>query len=136
MAGSLAIVTNAQTPVAMENRKNTGMRAGYGDVADKTRGEKARYAQNAGNETNNLDNLKKGEAQRDRKEKKLSELTAIEKYNNRSLSLDIDRDLNIVLAKIIDRKSGEVIKQIPPEQMVELMKYLKENPGTLLSRHL
>ena len=38
-----------------------------------------------------LDNLKKTDSQKDRKDKKLTEATAIEKHNNRSLSLEIDR---------------------------------------------
>lgn len=135
MAGSLAISSTVQSLVALEGRKNTELRAADGNSNDKIKNQNAQAAQYGKKETNNLDNLKKGDTQKNRTNKKPSELTAIERYNNRSLSLDIDRDLNIVLAKIIDRKSGEVIKQIPPEETVALMKYLKENPGTLLSRH-
>lgn len=135
MAGSLAISSTVQSPVALEGRKNTELRAADGNSNDKIKNQNAQAAQYGKKETNNLDNLKKGDTQKNRTNKKPSELTAIERYNNRSLSLDIDRDLNIVLAKIIDRKSGEVIKQIPPEETVALMKYLKENPGTLVSRH-
>lgn len=138
MAGSLAIGTNVQSPAASEGRKNTEMRAAGGNSADTIKNNKAQYAQDAQyarKETGNLDNLEKGDAQKGRANTKTSEITAIEKHNNRSLSLEVDRDLNIVLAKIIDKQSGEVIKQIPPEEMVALMKYLKENPGTLVSRH-
>jgi flagellar protein FlaG len=52
---------------------------------------------------------------------------------NRRLSLEVDRDLKIVVAKIVDQESGDVIRQIPPEEMVELMKYYKENPGLLFN---
>lgn len=69
------------------------------------------------------------------KNNKTKELTPIERRNNRSLSLDVDKELNIVIASIIDKESGEVVRQIPPEQKVELMRYLKEHPGTLFSRH-
>lgn len=70
-----------------------------------------------------------------RKNNQSKEQTALERYNNRSLSLDVDTELNIVVARIIDKESGEVVRQIPPEQKVELMKFLKEHPGTLFSRH-
>lgn len=142
MASSLTVNSTVQSSAVMEGRKNTDLRAVEGNSNDRIKNQKAQYApqdtQGAQYEkkaANNLDNLKKGETQENRTNKKPSDLTAIEKYNNRSLSLDIDRDLNIVLAKIIDKKSGEVVKQIPPEEMVALMKYLKENPGTLVSRH-
>lgn len=51
-----------------------------------------------------------------------------------SLHFETDGELNIIVAKIIDEKTGDVVSQIPPEQMFKTMKYLKDNPGRLINR--
>lgn len=76
-------------------------------------------------------NLKDGIRKTVVKNSKISPPSELSK--NRKLSLEVDSDLKIIVAKIIDEESGEVIRQIPPEEMVELMKYYKENPGILLN---
>ncbi|MBF0329293.1 MAG: flagellar protein FlaG [Nitrospirae bacterium] len=51
-----------------------------------------------------------------------------------SLKFETDRELNIIVAKIVDKKTGDTVSQIPPEQMFKTMKYLRDNPGSLLDR--
>ncbi|TAN41162.1 MAG: hypothetical protein EPN22_15610 [Nitrospirae bacterium] len=51
-----------------------------------------------------------------------------------SLKFETDRELNIIVAKIVDKKTGATVSQIPPEQMFKTMKYLRDNPGRLLDR--
>lgn len=51
-----------------------------------------------------------------------------------SLKFETDRELNIIVAKIVDKKTGDTVSQIPPEQMFKTMKYLRENPGRLLDQ--
>lgn len=134
MTSSLSINSNTRSTAILESRKNTEVRTVDRNGNNNTNNDRnTLYEKKAADSPGSQ---KKNEAQKNGTNKKPSELTAIEKYNNRSLSLDIDRDLNIVLAKIIDRKSGEVLKQIPPKETVALMKYLKENPGTLVSKRL
>lgn len=50
-----------------------------------------------------------------------------------SLRFETDKDLNIIIVKIVDKKSGEVVTQIPPEQTIKTLKYFEENPGKLVS---
>lgn len=52
---------------------------------------------------------------------------ALDSFMNRTLKLEIDDDLGIVIAKIVDRESGEVLRQIPAEELVELAKQFSEN---------
>lgn len=50
-----------------------------------------------------------------------------------SLRFETDKELNIIIVKIVDKKSGEVVTQIPPEQTIKTLKYFEENPGKLVS---
>lgn len=47
------------------------------------------------------------------------------------LSLSIDKELNRVLIRFKDPESGDVVRQIPPEAVIEMMKRLKELKGTM-----
>ncbi len=50
---------------------------------------------------------------------------------NYRLSLSIDHDTNRVLIKFKDPESGEVIRQIPPEVVLEIAKRFDELKGAL-----
>ncbi len=54
----------------------------------------------------------------------------LEKY----LKIDIDRELEIPISKIIDMRTEEVIRQIPPEYIVELLRRLNELKGVFVSK--
>ncbi len=47
------------------------------------------------------------------------------------LSLSIDKELNRVLIRFKDPESGDVVRQIPPEAVVEMLKRLEELKGTM-----
>jgi flagellar protein FlaG len=48
------------------------------------------------------------------------------------LKIEIDQETQRVIVKILERKSGEVIRQIPPEELLELEKYLSSPKGLLV----
>jgi flagellar protein FlaG len=52
----------------------------------------------------------------------------------KDLRLSVDRDLERVVARIIDNDSGEVVREVPPEELVELAKTLRSLMGQLLDR--
>ena len=52
---------------------------------------------------------------------------------NTQLKIEIDADTDIVVVKVIDRQSKEVIRQIPPEYLLKIAKYLDEIAGLLFS---
>lgn len=56
----------------------------------------------------------------------------VEQYMNRGISLEIDRDLNIVVVKIVDKESGEVIRQVPLPESIELAKGMKEQLSNMV----
>jgi len=53
-------------------------------------------------------------------------------YFNHKIRVEIDNDMMIV--KIIDEKTGQVIRQIPSEELVELSKNTKDLKGLLINR--
>lgn len=48
------------------------------------------------------------------------------------LRLRVDRELNRVVAQVLDRGSGEVIRQVPPEELLDLAKSVRKLIGLAL----
>ncbi|MDK2743996.1 MAG: flagellar protein FlaG [Nitrospira sp. BO4] len=49
------------------------------------------------------------------------------------LQIKVDDETERVVVKVVEQKSGEVIRQIPPEELLKLDKYLSSPKGLLLS---
>jgi flagellar protein FlaG len=54
----------------------------------------------------------------------------IEKY----LQIDIDEQLRIPISKIIDMRTEEIIRQIPPEWIVDILRRMEELRGVIYSK--
>jgi uncharacterized FlaG/YvyC family protein len=53
-------------------------------------------------------------------------LISIEKHMNRGISLEVENGIEgIIVVKIIDKESGETVRQIPFADAVEISKHLK-----------
>jgi len=50
------------------------------------------------------------------------------------LKIEIDPDLHRVVVKIIDQQSGELIRQVPAQEMLEIAKRLDVAQGLLLTK--
>lgn len=50
------------------------------------------------------------------------------------LQFEVDKDADRVIVKVVDRESGEVIRQIPTEEVVRIAKVLGKAPGLLVSQ--
>jgi flagellar protein FlaG len=48
------------------------------------------------------------------------------------LKIRVDDETERVIVKVVEQESGEVIRQIPPEELLELEKYLSSPKGLLL----
>lgn len=53
---------------------------------------------------------------------------------NRKIRLELEEDLNIMIVKVIDSETQEVIRQIPPEELVELSRNAKDLKGLLINK--
>jgi flagellar protein FlaG len=49
-----------------------------------------------------------------------------------SLSFRYDEELNRVVVKVIDPATGELLREIPPESVIEALKQLRQAPGSLV----
>lgn len=58
----------------------------------------------------------------------------MKKADNR-LSLAVDRDLNRVIIKYKDSKSGEVVRQIPTEAVLDMVKQIDKLKGMMFDSH-
>lgn len=71
-----------------------------------------------------------------------SEIEKFQQFNqsiNRSLQFKIDQELGVTIVRVIDRDTDELIRQFPPEELINLSRRLKElneeqagNSGVLL----
>jgi flagellar protein FlaG len=50
---------------------------------------------------------------------------------NTQLKIQIDKDTDILVVKVINKETNEVIRQIPPEYLLKIAKYLDEITGLL-----
>ena len=48
------------------------------------------------------------------------------------IQLSVDQDLNRVVVKVLDGDSGELIRQFPPEDVLQVQRFLKEQSGLIL----
>ena len=55
---------------------------------------------------------------------------------NRKLKLSVNRELNQVIVKVIDRSTDEVVREIPPEEIQRLEAKLKEAIGLLIDEQI
>jgi len=53
---------------------------------------------------------------------------------NYNLQFKIHQATNQVVVKVVDKDSGEIIREIPPEQMLDMMARMRDAVGVLLDR--
>ena len=53
-----------------------------------------------------------------------------------SLEFSVDADTDTQVIKVIDRSSGNVVRQIPPEEVLAFLRQLQDSKGHFVSRKL
>ena len=66
---------------------------------------------------------------RRRSKTRCSEVNASLQSRSVGLQFEMDKDTDKVIVKVVDRASGEVIRQIPTEEVVRIAKVLGKAPG-------
>lgn len=66
----------------------------------------------------------------------VDELAKMARSFNRRLEFSINEDTNQVIVKIIDQDSGDVVKQIPPEDVVRVHARIREAIGLLFDQKI
>lgn len=68
---------------------------------------------------------------RDELEKIVQEMRKFRGWGNFLIDFTIDEESDSTVIKIIDRDSGEVLRQIPPEEILQLKRHMVEVLGML-----
>lgn len=67
--------------------------------------------------------------QTDKKEQVMSQIEEFKSFNqsiDRSLQFKVDDELGVTIVRVIDKETDELIRQFPPEELINLSKRLKE----------
>jgi flagellar protein FlaG len=56
------------------------------------------------------------------------------RFFNREIQLEMERESDTMIVKVVDSESGEVIRQIPPEELLALSKNADELKGFLIDK--
>ncbi len=57
-------------------------------------------------------------------------------YLNKYLRIDIDNELEIPVIKVVEKETEKVIRQIPPDYMLNIMKRIDEMLGILINERI
>jgi len=64
------------------------------------------------------------------------EPTAASSFKPYALSFRFDKELHRVVVRVIDRETGELLREIPPESVIEALKQLRKAPGSLVDEEV
>ncbi|NPA32409.1 MAG: hypothetical protein GXO04_02145 [Aquificae bacterium] len=69
-------------------------------------------------------------------QKKENDPSGETKYTDVYMKVEIDEELRIVVVKIIDSRTGELVRQVPPEFIVELLRRIEGILGVFLDKRV
>jgi len=64
----------------------------------------------------------------------LNDLNEQLKRMNRTIRFSIDEELQDVVVKVVDKSSGEIVSQIPPEGVLRLRERIRDMAGLLIEK--
>lgn len=64
----------------------------------------------------------------------LDKISSVANSYNRKIRIEVDKDLDIMIVKVIDGDTDQVIRQIPAEELIELSKHAKDQKGLLINK--
>lgn len=89
-------------------------------------------------ETNNKLVAKEEAAKQDEKKLKstLLDVNAHMQNIQRDLEFEVDKESNQTIVRVVDRQSGEVVRQIPAEVFIRMAERMEEMDGLLMSERV
>ena len=55
---------------------------------------------------------------------------------SRKIHLEIETEIDMVIVKVLDAESGEVIRQIPPQELIDIYKKIKDVQGVIFDKEV
>lgn len=69
------------------------------------------------------------QSQNDKREEAISQIEEFKDFSqsiDRSLQFKVDEELGVTIVRVIDKETDELVRQFPPEELINLSKRLKE----------
>lgn len=66
-------------------------------------------------------------------EEVLNKIKGLTEGGQHSVRFEMNKDLSKMIISVVDKDTGETIRQIPPEELIDSSVYLKELRGSLLN---
>lgn len=86
-----------------------------------------------------VSNNKRADASQEEVKNQIEELQQFNQNIDRTLQFKVDEELGVTIVRVIDKETDELIRQFPPEELINLSRRLKElnehssgNSGVLL----
>ena len=73
---------------------------------------------------------------REQVEQAVARVTEVLHGTTSRIEIEIDPDVHKVVIKILNGESGEIIRQIPTQELLDLAKYIDEPKGFLISERV
>ena len=131
-SGAEALVTASNTGQASESNAGqtaTILTASAIDDVKKSSSQAKQYQSNADTATQQQQPL-----EREQLEKVAQQLQDFMGEMNRSLQFQVDEDSGRDVIKVLDKSTGDVIKQYPSEEVLSLVSKLSETAGLLIDQ--
>ncbi len=140
-------VRQADTPAGQEKRRagndsnssppGTGIKLlrTASDSAQATAGNMVQASQQTDNGAS--EQTQQASSNKKNSEEAIQELkNTLEEIKHNRLEFSVHEDTGRTVVKIIDQDTGEVIKQLPPEELLDLAEKLKEMSGVLFDKKI
>jgi flagellar protein FlaG len=115
-------ITQARDDIPEIIKKSTGMDGGGRVATDSAQGK-----------PETKDQTKVSDKEAENIAKSMNQLASV---FNTELSFSVDKDTHKTVIKVVDKGTGEVIRQIPPEETLRLMSKMKNVMGMLYNAEI
>ena len=110
--------------VGNEVRLRDGHKSGTGEVARSTE-KMTSVVTTDFSENETID----GSLNKEQVQATVVRLQELLKHVDPRIEISLEKDINQVIFRVVDKESGELIRQIPPENVVELDRFLSGHSG-------
>ncbi len=107
---------------------NTPARATLSPAADTVKEKRANYEGD-----NSVEQAASAEKNGIQPEELLNNIKALTDDGLYSVRFEMNKDTNELVINLIEAETGDVIRQIPPEEIVNLREYMQDLKGNILS---
>ena len=115
-------ITQARDDIPEAVKKGTGVESGGRVATDLTKGK--------------LETKEKTKVSDKEAEDIAKSMNQLASVFNTQLSFSVDKDTHKTVIKVVDKNTGDVIRQIPPEETLRLMSKMKNVMGMLFNTEI